>query len=97
PVSGKQKEQVIAGAMTLARFKNGLPARNIVASMPVDDDEATKAVSDEVFQETVQQIDVSSGRGGQRARETRGDDRSCPAIAGARTGRGPQAVRRSAG
>src|SRR2546427_3115492 len=69
PISGKQKEQVVAGAMTLTGFKNRLPAWNIVAAVPINNHETTKAVSDEVFQQTVQQVDVRSARGRQRARK----------------------------
>ena len=49
-------------AMALPRFEDGLFARNIVATMAIDENETAKPVYDEILEQPVQQVEIGSRR-----------------------------------
>src|SRR5260221_14699616 len=53
PVGCKEQEQVAALPMALARLEHGLLSWHVIATVAVDEDQAAKAVLDEILQQTV--------------------------------------------
>lgn len=61
PVCGKQQKGLFLVPVFLADFKDGLFTRNIVAAMPVENQETFEAVREEVFEQSAKQIQVYAG------------------------------------
>ena len=55
--------------MLLAEFEDGLSSRHVVAAMAVEEDQTPETVLQEVLGQTLEQIEIGSGCGGERARE----------------------------
>ena len=55
--------------MLLAHFEERLPARDIIAAVTVNEDDAPKTVSDEIVRKPAYEVDVASRPRGQGARK----------------------------
>lgn len=69
PVGGEEEEQVLAHAIRLTGFKDGLPTGDIVAPVTIEEDDAPETVSDCVVHQSFEHVNVSAWIGGQRSCE----------------------------
>jgi len=67
PVGGEEEEEVVAGAVILAEFEDGLFAGYDVAAMAVEEENAFEAVMEVVFGEVAEEVEVEAGGGGDGA------------------------------
>ena len=69
PVGCRQQQQVVSRSVALARLEDGLPGRDDVAAVAVQEHDPTETVGDEVVDQIAEKIEVSPRRGRERAGE----------------------------
>ena len=60
PVGREEEKNVIALSMPLAQFKDRLPPRHIVAAVTIEEEDAPKAMLEEILRQPIEQVEVDA-------------------------------------
>src|SRR5688500_18110497 len=69
PGGGEQKQHVVAQPLFLAQLEDGLASADIIPAVVIDEDDPAKIVLQKIVGEPVEQIEIETRRGGERAGE----------------------------